>query len=324
MFQGKRILLTGGGGNVGSFVAEHLLKGGAEVTIFERQSHIEVKQQNLGELWKKMKFFWGDMRSTRDCYQACLNQDWILHTAAAGHVPYSIEYPREIWDNNANGTLNLLEAARARDIEKFININSSESYGTVHRNPMGEEHGFYPRSPYGASKAAAELLGYSYHCSYGMKFVGIRLFNIYGPRAVLYAVIPRFILFALDNKPLPIAGDGKQKRDYIYVEDAARGISMASANKKMNGEFVNLASGSTISIVELAKKIIKLTDSKSKIEYKEARPGEVPLLRADVSKAYKLFGWKPEISFDEGLKRTIEWYKKNKAYLTPMSVSKSL
>lgn len=322
--QGKKCAITGGGGMLGSYIVEEILNRGVELTIFELRSAINLRLQNIRNCKDKVSIYWGDMRNTRDCHQALANQDIVIHTAVSGPVPYSIDYPIEIWENNVNGTLNLLEASRACGINRFVYINSSEAYGTVKYLPIDERHGFYPRSPYGASKAAGELIGYSYYQSYGLNFSTIRLFNMFGPRTVSYAVIPKFILLALDDKPIPIAGDGTQRRDYIFVKDAAKAIVLLTERNDLAGEAINIGSGVSHEIIEIAKKIIELTGSKSEIVFQPPRPGEVPVLQADISKAREMLGWKPTTHFDDGLLQTIEWCKINKQFLNPGRVSKSL
>jgi len=323
MKRGK-CLITGGAGMLGSHIVEEILDTGVELTIFERRSHSDLKLHNIQNYKDKVSIYWGDIRSTRDCHQALSDQDIVIHVAASGPVPYSIDYPVEIWENNVDGTLNLLEASRTCDIERFVYINSSESYGTAKYIPIDEKHGFYPRSPYGASKAAGELIGYSYYHSYGLNYSTIRLFNIFGPRVVSYAVIPKFILLALDNKPIPIAGDGTQKRDYVFVKDAAKAIALMTERYDLAGEAVNIGSGKSLEIIEIAGKIIELIGSKSEIVFQSPRPGEVPILQADISKAREILGWEPEYSFEDGLLKTIKWCKNNKRYLKPARISKSL
>ncbi|MEW6328536.1 MAG: SDR family NAD(P)-dependent oxidoreductase [Candidatus Micrarchaeota archaeon] len=321
--EGKRVLITGGGGNLGSHICERLMGENAKLSVMERRSHSENKLVNLKKC-KDVSIFWGDIRNTRDCHQALKEQDIVIHAAAMGHVPYSVQYPREVWETNVDGTLNILEAARAGGVEKLVYINSSEAYGTAKSIPITEEHGFYPRSPYGASKGAGELLAHSYHVSYGIKFTAVRLFNLFGPRPLMYAVIPKFILLALENRPLPVSGSGKQKRDYIYVEDAADAVALVAGSDKLNGEAVNIASGEPRKIIDIAKMIIEITGSKSRIEHGPARPGEVPVLHADVSKAKRALGWEPRHSFEDGIRKTVEWCVENREFLQPMQVSKSL
>jgi len=309
---------------LGSHVAEEIVNAGGRVTVFERRSHNDLKLQNLQKVKEKVSMYFGDIRSTRDCHQALVSHDVVIHAAASGPVPYSIDYPVEIWENNVNGTLNLLEASRACGIERFVYINSSEAYGTAKYLPIDEKHAFYPRSPYGASKAAGELLVYSYYYSYGLNYSTIRLFNLFGPRPVPYGIIPKFIWLALDDEPIPIAGDGTQKRDYIFVKDAAIAIRLMAERSDLAGEAINVGSGVSLRIIEIAEKIIDLTGSKSEIVFEAPRPGEVPVLQADISKAREILGWKPEIDFESGLLETIEWCKHNKQFYSTSRVSKSL
>ena len=322
--EGMNCLVTGGGGNLGSYVVEKLLPLGANVTVMERMSHDNQKLVNLKNVREKLVLQWGDIRSTRDCHQMAKDQDIIVHVAASGPVPYSIDHPVEVWENNVNGTLNLLEAAVKFGVKRFLFINSSESYGRAKYVPIDEKHGFYPCSPYGASKAAGEMLGQSYYESYGIQFISVRMFNMYGPRSVPYSVINKFIVLSLDNKPLPVAGNGEQKRDYVYTEDAAEGVVEALQSDKMVGDNVNIGSGKSVSVLEIAKTIKKLTGSKSELQFFPGRPGELPILESDITKAKELLGWAPKHSFEDGIKITIDHIKKNKGLYPIKQLSKSL
>ncbi|MFH0889581.1 MAG: GDP-mannose 4,6-dehydratase [Candidatus Aenigmatarchaeota archaeon] len=322
--EGLNCLVTGGGGNLGSYVVEKLLPAGANITIMERRSHDHLKLENLKNVLNKISVAWGDIRSTRDCHNMAKGQDIILHIAASGPVPYSIDYPAEVWDNNVNGTFNLLEAAVKAGVKRFLYINSSESYGRAKHVPINEEHGFYPCSPYGASKAAGELLGQSYYESYGLQFISVRMFNMFGVRSVPYSVINKFITLALDDKPITIAGSGEQKRDYVYTEDAAEGVVKALVCDKLVGDSVNIGSGKSFSVLEIANIIKRLVGSESELKFYPGRPGEVPHLQSDITKAKNILGWTPKHTFDEGIKLSIEHIKKNRERYNVKPVSKSL
>lgn len=321
---GLNCLVTGGGGNLGSYVVEKLLPAGAKITVMERRSHDNQKLENLGGVAEKISVQWGDIRSTRDAHHMSKGQDVIVHVAASGPVPYSIDYPVEVWDNNVNGTLNLLEAAVRSGVKRFLYINSAESYGRAKQVPIDEKHGFYPCSPYGASKAACELLGQSYYESYGLQFISVRIFNMYGPRSVPYSVINKFIVLALDSKPLPVAGDGKQRRDYVYTEDVAEAVLKALECDRLVGDSVNVGSGKGVSVLEIAGTIKNLTNSKSGLEFRPGRPGEVPNLQSNITKAKNMLDWEPRHTFEEGLRITIDHIKNNKDRYSVRQVSKSL
>ncbi len=323
-FGGKSVLITGGGGNLGSHIIDRLVTLGAEITIMEKKSHDTTKFDNIKQHADKISLAWGDIRNTRDCHQVLQGKDVVIHAAAQGPVPYSIDYPLEVWDTNVNGTINMLEAARKYDVERFVYINSSESYGRAKETPINEEHGFYPCSPYGASKATGELMVQSYFESYGLKFATVRLVNLYGPRAVGYSVIPKFILLALENKQLPIAGSGAQKRDYVFTPDAAEGIVKAAECDALVGDCVNIGSGKAVSVVEIAETVKRITGSKSELKFMEARPGELPILLCDNSKAKRVLNWVPKHSFEDGMRKTVEYYKANKKFYSTEKVSKSL
>jgi nucleoside-diphosphate-sugar epimerase len=239
------------------------------------------------------------------------NPEIIFHLAASAYVPFSFDHPDEVMKANLMGTLNILEAAKSsKKIKQIVCTSSSEIYGTAKYVPIDELHPLNPSSPYAASKVAADRYCYAYWNTYGIPVAIIRPFNMFGPRHT-YDVIPKFIYLALHDKPLTVYGEGEQKRDFLYVDDAVRAFLVMASNKKAIGQAVNFGTEKDYSINYIAKKIIELSGSKSKIIHIKKRTSEVDRLNGSYQKAKKLFGWKPKISFEEGLRRNIEWAKHN-------------
>jgi len=312
----KRVLVTGADGFIGSHLVEELLRRGARVTAFTRStsrhgtSQIELKHLNsvAGQLQRVIAGSVSSPETTRLIEDAA--PQVIMHLAAEAYVPRSFQHPEEVFAVNATGTLYVLEAARRLpQLERLLVTSSSEVYGTaLGDHAIDESHPLNPTSPYAASKAAADRLAYSYRNTWNMPIAIIRPFNCYGPRHV-YDVIPKFIKLALEGEDLTVYGTGGQRRDFTYVTDIVRGFLLMGSNPKAIGEVVNFGSGVSHSIAYTAERIVALAESKSRIVNDRARPAEVHHLLCDASKANRLFGWKPEVELEEGLKRNIAWMR---------------
>lgn len=243
------------------------------------------------------------------------NNEIIIHLAALINVDHSIQTPLPFYKTNVQGTMNLLEAIRHEpSVKKLVYMSTFEVYGNVLNGKASEETPCDPRSPYASSKYAAERYCLSYYTTYKKPEITIiRGANTYGPRqtyGVRGAAIAIFITKILDGNPPVIFGDGNQSRDYVYVKDMAKGIADASLKMGIGGEIINLCSGKTITVKEIALKILEETGSTLKPIYEKARAGEIKGSCGDPSKALKLLGWKAETPFDEGLRETIEYYHK--------------
>jgi dTDP-glucose 4,6-dehydratase len=215
------------------------------------------------------------------------------------------------------GTQVLLDAIRDASVERFILISSSEVYGTAEYAPMDEEHPLNPRSPYAATKAGADRLAYSYFVTYDLPIVIVRPFNNYGPRQHPEKVIPRFITQALSDEPLTVHGDGHASRDWLYVDDDAEAIEaiIAADVDRLAGEVVNVATGVDISVSEIADAVLDVLGKPSSLKsYVDERPGQVDRHIGSTEKAARLVGWRARTSFEEGLARTVEWYRDNAAW----------
>lgn len=301
------ICVTGGSGFLGSYVTENLLKKGHKVRVLQHciSSH---SQHLLKDYPEQLQICYGDVRNPSTCMEITAGVDGVIHLAAAIHVDESRNVPYEYWMHNVYGTFNMLEAVRQNKVPKILYMSSAEIYGNVVPLMANEDTPAKPSSPYAASKFCAERYTISCGLTYGMRYTIVRGFNFYGPRqksGAKGAVIARWIEAALKNEDILVYGSGLQTRDYTYVVDTAEGVVSSFLSDKTDGEVLVLASGEEQVLLDIANKIIVKTDSKSQIKHVESRPGENMRSCGDSSKAFKLIGWKPVISFDEGLDMTI-------------------
>jgi NAD dependent epimerase/dehydratase len=313
----KKVLVTGAGGFVGSYLVEALVKSGAKVKAFVHYNSrndwgmLEDVDKNI---LKEVEVIASDLRDADAVRKAVQGQEVVFHLGALIGIPYSYVNPRDVVDTNVGGTLNILTSARDFNVEKVIHTSTSEVYGTAQYVPMDENHPANPQSPYAASKLAADLLALSFHRSYDLPVGVIRPFNIYGPRQSARAVIPSIIIQALLKKTINL-GSIFPTRDLTFVTDSASGfISFAECEKTL-GEVVNLGSSREVSIGELIKTVSTCLNKKIKVtqDKKRVRPekSEVERLFSDSSKAKTLFGWNPKIDIEEGVRKTISWIEKN-------------
>jgi dTDP-glucose 4,6-dehydratase len=313
-FSEKTILVTGADGFIASHLCEHLVSKNAKVIALLRRNSGGIFK-NLNEIKKSVKIKWGDTQDLSLLIDTTKNVDVIYHLAAQSHVGHSIYNPHETITNDVLSTLNILEAARKNDVKRVIHAGSSEIYGDPKYVPIDTKHPLQPRSPYAAAKAAAENIIESYFHTYGLPVVMSRFFNIFGPRQGLDQAIPKFIIQALNQKNITIYGNGKQTRDYTYVDDAVNAYSMLGLTPNLNGKVINFGSGKEIQIKNLAELIIKLCNSKSKLKFSNnLRTGETPRLLCDSAVASKIVKWKPKYKFEVGLMETINYFS-DKKYL---------
>jgi dTDP-glucose 4,6-dehydratase len=242
----------------------------------------------------------------------------IVNAAAESHVEKSIEHgASEFVTTNVEGTQILLDAIRVTPVERFILISSSEVYGTAESAPMDEEHPLKPRSPYAATKAGADRLAYSYWTTYDLPIVIVRPFNNYGPRQHPEKVVPRFITQALADEPLTVHGDGHASRDWLYVGDDAEAIQAVidAPIEKIAGEVLNVATGIDISVADIATLVLEaFGKSPQLVRHVPERLGQVDRHIGSTEKTERLIGWKARTGFEEGLERTVAWYRDNEAW----------
>lgn len=311
-------LVTGGAGFVGSNIVEYLLKKGAKnVRVLDNLS--EGYRENLTEFDGNaaFEFMQGDITSLDDCRKACDGMDYVLHQAALGSVPRSIKTPEKTNAANVDGFLNMLIASRDANVKRFVYASSSSVYGDSPALPKLEDNIGNPLSPYAVSKFVNELYANVFHKCYGMEVIGLRYFNIFGPKqspkGAYAAVIPLFIQGIFTNTPPYINGDGEQTRDFTFVENAVQANIRAlfATNPKAIGQVFNVAVGERITINHLFTELAKGAGSDMKANHRDDREGDIRNSLADISKAQELIGYDPQIRVDEGLQITLDWFKKN-------------
>jgi UDP-glucose 4-epimerase len=308
----KKILVTGGAGFIGSHLVDRLLTDNNYVICldnFDPYYDPEIKRDNIKHNLDNdnFKLIEGDIRNKKLIEKIIREEgiDYIVHQAAQPGVRASIENPIKSSEVNIIGTLNVLTSSLDSDVKKIINASSSSVYGEVKYLPFDEEHPTMPISPYGASKLAAEHYCRVFNKIYGLKTTSLRYFTVYGPRMRPDLAISIFTRKALKNGVIEIFGDGTKTRDFTYIDDVIE--ATLTAMGKGSGEVYNIGRGVRISINELAEKIIKLTNSRSKIIYSQSVRGDAEHTWAKVDKAKKELGWKPKIGINNGLQKFIEF-----------------
>ena len=295
-----KILITGGFGQAGSYLGEQLSENN-EITILDNFSN---SLSNI-KIPSNIKIIKGDIRDPKIVNELASKANTIIHTAAQISVKKSIEDPVFDVENNINGTLNLLEAARRSDIRRFIYISSAAVYGMPVSLPINEEHPTDPLSPYGLSKLTGERYAMLYHSLYGLPVVCLRLFNIFSPRqrsdSPYSGVITKFIEKARNNKNPVIFGDGEQTRDFVFIEDVVGAIFETMENRKAIGEIFNIGTGNPTTIKELAETIIEVYGKKLVPEFAPAMKGDIMESYSDITKAKKMLGYQPRYTLESGL-----------------------
>ncbi|MEK7468252.1 MAG: NAD-dependent epimerase/dehydratase family protein [Planctomycetota bacterium] len=301
-------LITGGGGFIGNTVVRRLVASGDPVRVIDNFS--TGFRRNLDGLEGKVEIVGADICDPEAVAMAMRGVKAVVHLAAIPSVARSVANPVETWRVNVDGTLRLLEEARRTGVKRFVFTCSSSVYGDAPTLPKHEDMPSRPLSPYAASKAAGESLVSSYAASYGLSACSLRPFNVYGPRqdpkSEYAAAIPRFILAALENRPATVYGDGSQTRDFTYVEDAAEAFERA-AKSQAQGVF-NVAAGGRVSVNDLIGRIRAICGGPGP-KFEPKRAGDVLHSQADVSAAEKELGFKAKTALEEGLKRTIEYFR---------------
>ena len=309
----KKIIITGATGFIGSHLTELFVNKGYNVTAFDRyNTTYDLGNLKNSKFKNDINFIFGDIRDYDSVSKACKGMDIILHLAALVGIPYSYYSPLAYIKTNFEGTYNILEVAKQSNVEQLIVTSTSETYGSAQKIPMNENHRLIGQSPYSASKISADQLSISYWRSYKLPVKIIRPFNTFGPRQSSRAVIPSIITQALNNKTIKL-GNINTSRDFTYVTDVCDAYYEMLKIKNLFGEPVNVGSNKEYKIRDIAKKIIKKVNPKIKIkiEKKRIRPlqSEVDRLRCDNKLIIKKSKWRPKISFEEGLKKTIYWIK---------------
>lgn len=311
-----KFLVTGGAGFIGSNIVEALLNKGCFVRVLDNFSTGKIENiksflsNNLFELIE------GDITDLNTCQSACSNIDYIIHEAALGSVPRSIEFPLLYEDVNIKGTLNMMIAAKDNKVKRFIYASSSSVYGDSPYLPKKEDIVGTPLSPYALTKKANEYYGVLFNSLYGLETIGLRYFNVFGknqdPNSNYSAVIPKFIKSFINNITPTINGDGTYSRDFTYVDNVVEAnIKACICPKTACGEVFNIGYSDRISLNVLYSTIANLLNYDKPPIYGPIRPGDIPHSFADISKAKSLLNYNPSYSFNDGIKLTIDWYQNN-------------
>lgn len=309
---GKRVLVTGGAGFVGSELVRQLCDCGAEVVVVDNL--INGRRENLAGLpGDQVKLEVVDICDDTRMAELMRGVDIVYHLACLC-IRHSLHSPLENHEVNATGTLKVLLAAKEAGVKRFVYVSTGEVYGWPRWVPITEEHPNAPTNTYGAAKLAGEAYARAFHVTYRFPTVVIRMFNNYGPRCHHEGdcgeVIPRFLLRCMAGLPMVIFGDGTQTRDFNYVADMARGVLLAGLVDEAVGQTFNLGSGQDISIIQLASEVTKVVGRpKVEVRYDAPRPADIMQLRADATKAQKVLGFEPKVSLQEGLAKLKEWYQ---------------
>jgi UDP-glucuronate 4-epimerase len=315
----KTVLVTGGAGFIGSHVVERLLSERNRVVCLDNFDPFydpAVKRGNLRWALEQSNFrlVEGDIRDEPTLARLFREEriESVFHAAARAGVRPSIQDPVLYHDVNVHGTTRLLEAARSAPVQNFVFASSSSVYGVSNRVPFSEEDpADFPISPYAATKRAGELLCYTYHHLYGIPVTCLRFFTVYGPRQRPEMAIHKFTRLVDEGLPVPVFGDGTSRRDYTYISDAVEGVLRALTQPRPY-EILNIGESRTTELRDLVAKIEQALNKKGQIRAMPSQAGDVPLTFADVGKAKRLLGYEPRTSIEDGLRKFVEWYRKNK------------
>jgi nucleoside-diphosphate-sugar epimerase len=311
-------LVTGGAGFIGSHLAEELVRRGEKVRIVD--SLITGKRQNIAHL-PGVEFIEGDLADLPVAQQAVSGVDYVLHQAAIPSVPRSVQDP--ITSNRANidASLNVLVAARDAGVKRVVYAGSSSAYGDTPTLPKVETMATAPLSPYALQKLVAEQYCQMFTTLYGLETVTIRYFNVFGPRqdpsSPYSGVISLFISALCERRQPKIFGDGEQTRDFTYVANVVDGVLRACTAPAASGEVINVATGGRISLNQLFRTVRDLVGASVEPMYDAPRAGDVKDSQADISKAQRLLGYAPIVSFEEGLRNTVSWYRASQMTTVP-------
>ncbi len=310
-----KYLVTGGAGFIGSNLARYILDKGHDVVVLD--NFATGKRENLEEIKDRITLIEGDIRDRKAVDQAVAGCKAIFHEGALGSVPRSVDDPLTSHDVNVNGTITVLESARALGVKRVVFAASSSAYGDQPTSPKHEGMVPSPISPYAASKICCEAYLQAYAAVYKMETVALRYFNVFGPRqdpfGAYAAVIPAFVSQLLKKESPIVYGDGEQSRDFCYIENVcdANWLAAHAPAENCDGSAMNIACNAAVTLNQILDKLNTLMKTDVKAVYQPVRAGDVKHSLADITLAKKKIGYQPAVFFDEGLERSIEWYTKN-------------
>lgn len=306
----KNILITGGAGFIGSHLACRFAELGHSIRVFDNFS--TGRRENLAKTTGRIEVVEGDLRHTEECDRACHDIDVVFHIAALPSVPVSVDRPEETHDVNVNGTFNLLMAARKNKCSRVIYAGSSSCYGDTEVSPKHEGLKPGPLSPYAVQKLTGEYYMRVFYECWGLETLTTRYFNVFGPRqnpkSQYAAVIPAFITAMLEDRQPTIYGDGTQTRDFTYIENIVHAYMLALDVPKLEGQVINVACGNQISLLDMIERINAALGKDIRPQFAPPRAGDVKHSCADISAARELLKFDPIVSFEDGLRRTIDHF----------------
>jgi UDP-glucose 4-epimerase len=309
----EKFLVTGGAGFIGSNICKKLVSQGCFVRVLDNL--LTGKKSNLADVMDKIEFIEADMGDSEVAQSAMKDIDVVLHQGALPSVPVSVDNPAATHKHCVDATFTLLLAARDAGIKRFVYAASSSAYGDAPTSPKVETMPTSPLSPY----AVAKLVG-EYYCSvfykiFGLESISLRYFNVFGPyqdpTSQYAAAIPAFVTAILKDEPPTIYGDGEQSRDFTYIDNVVEANLLAARANQTKGEVINIACGQAVTVNEIIDMINDLVGKNVKPQYTAPRPGDVKHSLADITAAKNLINFKPVVSFDEGLRKAIDWYRDN-------------
>lgn len=314
--EGSTFLVTGGAGFIGSNLCEAILNMGYKVRCLDDLSTGKRENVDLFINNPNYEFIEGDIKELDTCIKATENVSYVLHQAAWGSVPRSIEMPLFYSANNIGGTLNMLEASRMNGVKKFVYASSSSVYGDEPNLPKTEDRVGRLLSPYAVTKRTNEEWARQYTINYGLSTIGLRYFNVFGrrqdPNGAYAAVIPKFIKLLLNGEAPTINGDGKQSRDFTYIENVIEAnLKACLSGDEAGGEAYNIAYGGREYLIDIYEALKKVLGVDIEPIFGSDRKGDIKHSNADITKAKKLLGYDPQYSFERGLNEAIAWYKEN-------------
>jgi nucleoside-diphosphate-sugar epimerase len=310
-----RYLVTGGAGFIGSNTVDELVRRGHSVVVLDDLS--AGKEENLTEIRNKITFVKGSINDLETLQKATHQADYVIHLAARTSVPRSVKDPIETNRINVDGTLNVLVAARDNKVKRVVYAASSSAYGETPVLPKTETMEPKPISPYGVSKFVGELYAQTFGRCYGLENVSVRYFNIFGPRqdpdSPYSGVLSRFATAFLDDSQPTIYGDGNQTRDFTYVDNAVQANLLACEAVGAVGDVFNVGTGHAISLNQTLELFCRISGKRIQAQYEPPRDGDIRDSLADISRAKEVLGYEPTVLFEEGLRKTYEWYRAHQA-----------
>ena len=318
---GSRVLVTGGAGFIGAnfvhaFLARH---PGSHVVVLDALTYAGRRENLEGVPPRSLTFVHGDIRDADAVARAMKGCDFVLNFAAESHVDRSIETPGEFIQTDVYGVFVLCEEARRQNVKRFVQVSTDEVYGEVLEGHATEAWPLMPRSPYSASKAGGDRLAYAYHTTYGLPVVVTRCSNNYGPRQYPEKLVPLFVTNAIDDEPLPVYGNGLNRRDWLHVDDHCAALETLLAEPGIDGETFNIGAQHELDVLTITATILRLLGKpESLVRHVEDRPGHDRRYAVDSSKLTRVTGWKPKIAFEDGIRSTVEWFRANESWWRPI------